>query len=111
MSSHSSEVRGPALSRTRSETPILPMSCRKATFSHLLEALLGPAQLATEHGHVGGHAAGVAERVVVLGAEGRAEGAQVAEVEALHLLVELGVLERQGHRRADRFGDGDLLRA
>ncbi len=76
---------------------------------HLFEALLGPAELAPEHGHVGGHAAGVAEGVVVLGAERRAEGAQVAEVEALHLLVELGVHERLGEQLADRFGDGDLL--
>src|SRR5665811_2576884 len=39
----------------------------------------------------------------------RTEGAQVAEVEALHLLVELGVLERLGHELTDRFGGADLL--
>ena len=30
-------------------------------------------------------------------------------MEVLDLLVELGVLERQGHELGDRLGDGDLL--
>ena len=30
-------------------------------------------------------------------------------MEVLDLLVELGVLERQGHELGDRFSDGDLL--
>ena len=30
-------------------------------------------------------------------------------MEVLDLLVELGVLEGQGHQLADRFGGGDLL--
>ena len=75
----------------------------------LLEALVGPAQLASEQGHVGRDAVGVTERVVVLGAERRAQGSQVAEVEALDLLVEFGVLERESHELAHRLGDGDLL--
>ena len=42
----------------------------------LVQALVGPAQLAAEQGHVGGHPAGVTERVVVLGATAPSESAR-----------------------------------
>ena len=76
----------------------------------LFQTLGGPAQLAAQQGHVGRDPVGVAEGVVVLGGQGGAQGSQVAQVEVLDLLVELGVLERQGDELGDRFGGGDLVR-
>ena len=63
--------------------------------------VLLPAQLVTQHHRVGRDPGGVAERVVVLGVQRRAQGLQVAEVHALDLVVQLGVLDRQGELRAD----------
>ena len=77
--------------------------------AHLLEAIRGPVQLGTQQGHVGGHPAGVAEGVVILGRQRRAQGPQVAQVKALDLFVELGVLEGQGDELTDRFGRGRLV--
>ena len=75
----------------------------------LVHALLGPAELLGEHGGVGGDAAGVTERVVVLGRQRRRERPQVGQVQALDLVVELGVLDRQGHELADGFSGGDII--
>ena len=54
-----------------------------------------------EHHHVRGDARGVAERVVVLGVEGRAQRLEVAQVHPLDLFVEPGVLDGQRQLRAD----------
>ena len=63
--------------------------------------VLRPAELPAQHHRVGRHARGVAEGVVVLGVERRAERLEVAEVHLLDLVVELGVLDRQGELRPD----------
>ena len=76
---------------------------------HLGEALVGPAELAPQQRHVRRDTGGVPERVVVLGAERRAQGLEVAEVQALDLLVELGALDGEGDQLGDRLGDADLL--
>ena len=60
------------------------------------QTLLGPAELPSEQGHVGGHAAGVPQRVVVLGVQGRAQSPQVAEVQMADLVVEAGIGHGQG---------------
>ena len=75
----------------------------------LVQAIVGPAELAGQHHRVGGHPAGVAQGVVVLGAERRAQGPQVGQVQALDLFVELSAFESQGHEMGAGFGDGDLL--
>ena len=64
------------------------------------EHVLGPAQLSPEHDGVRGHAGGVAQGVVVLGVEGGAQRLEVAQVHALDLVVELGVLDGEGELRA-----------
>ena len=68
--------------------------------------VLLPAQLVAQHHRVGGDPGGVAERVVVLGVQRRAQGLEVAEVHALDLVVELRVLDRQGELRADALRAG-----
>ena len=73
------------------------------------QALVAPAQLAPQQRGVPGDAAGVAERVVVLGAERRAQGAQVGEVQSLDLVVQLRPLDGEGDELGDRLGDADLL--
>ena len=75
----------------------------------LAQALVVPPELAPEQRRIPGHAAGVAERVVVLGAERRAQGAQVGEVQPLDLLVEVRALDGEGDQLGDRLGDGDLV--
>ena len=74
------------------------------------QALVVPSELATQQRRVAGHAAGVAERVVVLGAERRAQCAQVGEVQPLDFVVQLRALDGEGDQLGDRFGDGDLVR-
>ena len=55
-----------------------------------------PAQLPREHDRVRRDPRRVPDRVDVLGGERRAQGAQVAEVQALDVLEELGVVHRHG---------------
>ena len=74
------------------------------------EEVLRPAELLAEQHHVRGHPRSVAERVVVLRVERRAEGLEVAEVHALDALVELGVVDRQRREAADRDDRRRLLR-
>ena len=61
----------------------------------LHERLVRPAELLAEQHHVGGDAGGVTERVVVLGRERRAQGLEVAQVQAADAFVEAGVAQGQ----------------
>jgi len=95
-SSHSSEVSGPALSQHAVRDADLADVVEEGDVLQLDQALVVPPELAPEQRRIAGHAAGVAERVVVLGAEGRAQGAQVGEVQPLDLLVEICALDGEG---------------
>ena len=73
------------------------------------QPVLRPAQLVPEQGGVPGHPARMAQGVVVLGAQGGAQGAQVGEVQPADLGVQLGVLHGQGDQLGHALGDADLL--
>ena len=66
--------------------------------------LVGPAQLPAQHDHVGGHPRRVAEGVVVLRVERRAQGAQVARVDAPDVLVATRVLNGDGGQVGEQLG-------
>jgi hypothetical protein len=77
------------------------------------EEIRGPAHFAAEQDHVGGDASGVAERVVVLRVERRAQRLEIAEMQALDVFVQAGVVDGKGRhptRGEDRldlpFGEG-----
>ena len=71
----------------------------------LTDRLLGPAELVAEQDHVGADARGMAQRVVVLGVEGRCQGLEIAEMHALDLVVETRVVDGKGQMRADALQD------
>ena len=82
--------------------------------SHVLDSaqvLLGPAELASEQRHVGGHPAGVPQGVVVLDVQRRAQGPQVAQVQVADLVVEAGVGHGQSGLLAEPAGEIALLLA
>ena len=70
---------------------------------HLLLEAWRPAELSAEQHHVGGYPGGMAEGVVVLGVQGRAQRLEVAEVHALDVFVQARVVQRQRELRADPF--------
>ena len=71
----------------------------------LLDGARRPVQLLREQHRVGGDPGGVADGVEVLGAQRGAQGAQVAEVHALHIPEQLGVVDGQRRMLCEPAGE------